>query len=83
MFLEEEEDIKKVAKEGLIMGFFRGFSFKWKEDYRQRPMMWLVTVYFVAEEDYWDDFNFLVDRPSKHTFDFDNFTRRFNYVEKD
>ena len=73
----EYQAMVDAAKEGLIMGFFRGFKYHWRDDYKRCRDQRLVTIYIDIDAGYWDDFNFLMDRPSEFTFDFFNFQRRF------
>ena len=72
-----DNDIIKTAREGLVMGFFTGFSFKWGADYKQWRDKRLITVYFDVDADCWDAYYALMDRPSEFTFSFLEFKRRW------
>jgi hypothetical protein len=69
--------IVKTAREGLVMGFFTGFSFKWGTDYKYCRDKRLITVYFDMDADRWDALIALEDRTSEFTFSFSDFKRRW------
>jgi hypothetical protein len=73
----EDKAMTDAAQEGLIMGFFRGFEYHWRDDHKRCQDQRLVTIYINVDAGLWDDLYFLMDRPSKFTFNFFNFQRRF------
>ena len=70
-------DIVNTAREGLVMGFFTGFSYKWADDYKRRRDKRLITVYFDVDGDLWDAYYALMDRESPFSFSFSQFKRRW------